>query len=246
MRKPFKNDAESLPGGLRKRYSDGVHWWTRNKQQPSKSIYAVCIQHHRCKVDVSAFKVVGRLGSRVGKMDCGVRDRARKWLVRDETDPKVLRTVFEYARLSHMNLMCDAHWFGIRASSEDEAKSHPDVMFVLSHIAHYHVSHTFRGIYFISNGKGAVKIGRATSSLATRLSALQIGSPDPLTVVAAIAATDALALERRLHKLHAGLLIRGEWFSMSDAQALEIALSHGGREWTADALPEDSWMEVIQ
>lgn len=245
MKKPFTDPSEPLPEGLTNIHCDGVRWWTRNKQPRGKSIYAVCIQYHRKKAAVSALKVIGFLDSKTGKWSRGTREKAMKWVVRDESDPKVFRTVHSYAKLSHMNLSCDAHWFGVRASSPEEAKSHPDVMFVLSHLAHYHVTDAFRGVYFISNSKGAVKIGQTTSSLVTRLTALQIGSPDPLRIVAAIDTEDSLKIERRIHSQHASLLIRGEWFAMTDEMALQIAISNGGRRWCAGEMTADEALEAI-
>lgn len=234
MAKPFMNGEDSLPAGLMLERAHGVFWWTRDGQKKKKKTYAVCIQKLRDKIEISALPVVGFLDRRQ-KSPC-LRMRAMSWLVRSETDARVFRTIFEYAKDSTLGSTCDAHWFAIKADTPDEAKSHPDVRFVLAHIAHYQMTHAFKGIYFISNGQGAIKIGRTGSSLASRVAACQTGSPHELYVVAAIEDGDFAKTERKLHRKYESLHIRGEWFSMDDATAIAIAKSMGGREWTADTL----------
>lgn len=214
--------------------SNGVFWWTRDGQPKKRKTYAVCVQRRRDKLEVSALPIVGHLEARRGGLS--LRLRTMSWLVRSETDRRIFRTVHAYAKDSIMMGTCDAHWFAIRADSAEEAKSHPDVRFVLTHIAHYRMTHAFRGIYFISNGQGAVKIGRTGSSLASRLASCQTGSPHELYVVAAIEDGDFEKTERRLHKQYRHVHLRGEWFAMDHKTAISIAISLGGREWKADTL----------
>lgn len=85
------------------------------------------------------------------------------------------------------------------------------------------------GVYFISNGRGAVKIGKSGSCIQSRFISLQTASPDPLQIVAVIADPSPETLEADLHLRLANKRIRGEWFAMDDAEAVAIAIGHGGR-----------------
>jgi hypothetical protein len=241
MPKPFTTD-EPLPPGLSLTRGDGVFWWTR-RTQPLGKLFAVCIQKHRKDVEVSVFSVVGCLDRRPAKRD-ETRLKAMKMLVRSEQDSRVFRTVYGYARDSTLTGTADAHWIFVRAASADEARDNSDVRFILSRIKHYQMTHAFHGIYFISNGHGAVKIGRTGSSLATRLNACQTGSPHELYIVAAIEHGQLSKLERRLHRENKAVHMRGEWFAMDDSTAIRIALSHGGRRWDADSLFDFTGDEV--
>jgi hypothetical protein len=239
MSKPLMFEDDVLPRGLVLDKSDGVFWWSRRGQPKKRKHFAVCVQSRGDTLEVSALPIVGLLG-RLPSGENRMKILAMRWLVRLETNRKVFKTVFEYAQDSRMRGTCDAHWFRVSADTPDEAKTHPDVLFVLANIRHYRMTHAFRGIYFISNGHGAVKIGRTGSSLATRLSACQTGSPHELYVVAAIEEGDSQKIEKRLHKEHRDLHIRGEWFSMADDTAIRIAESLGGRRWVAASLPANS------
>jgi hypothetical protein len=233
MNKPFTAD-ESLPSGLSLTRSDGVFWWTRKKQANGK-LFAVCIQKHRDDVEVSALPVVGFLDRRPNNMS-DTRASGMSAIVRSEQDRRVFRTVYGYAKESILMGRADSHWIFLRAENQGDAKNHADVRFILSRIRHYQMTHSFHGIYFISNGHGAVKIGQTGSSLATRLNSLRTGSPHELYVVAAIEHGELSKLERRLHRENRSTHMRGEWFAMDDATAIQIALSHGGRKWDADSL----------
>jgi hypothetical protein len=71
-------------------------------------------------------------------------------------------------------------------------------------------------VYFIAAPElRRVKIGYARD-LPRRLSALQVSSPCPLVLVAAVATDDPAGLERKLHKRFAHLRIQGEWFGLTD------------------------------
>lgn len=234
MAKPFSSNAGDLPFGLFLEKSEGVFWWTRNDQPSGKHLYAVCVQRLKDGVAVSAMRVIGYLDAK--RTENRLRLNAMHWLIASENHRKVLRTVHATARDSIRQGTRDAHWFGVRADSPDEAKAHPDVAYVSAHIVHYQMTHAFRGIYFISNGNGAVKIGQTGLSLASRLAACQVGSPHELYVVAAIEDGDFKKTERRLHDQHKAHHIRGEWFSMDDSTAIAVAKSLGGREWVADSL----------
>lgn len=68
-------------------------------------------------------------------------------------------------------------------------------------------------VYFIQcNGSdGPIKIGYARRVRA-RLSAIQTGSPHPMTLLASFPANDGPTVERGLHYRFAALHISGEWF----------------------------------
>jgi hypothetical protein len=75
-------------------------------------------------------------------------------------------------------------------------------------------------IYAISANANLTKIGIAASS-AIRLRALQTASPSALALVyAAYVDGDALVLERRVHKDLQRHRKSGEWFSVSEAEAI--------------------------
>lgn len=75
-------------------------------------------------------------------------------------------------------------------------------------------------VYFIQSGT-RVKIGVATN-VRDRLSGLQIGSPEPLHVLAVIE-NAGLSEERELHAKFARHHIRGEWFSLDGDLAAFVA-----------------------
>jgi hypothetical protein len=195
-------------------------------------MYAVCVQWENANAVVRAVPVVGYLGSRDKRTT--TRLGSMSWLMRTE-DKRVFRTVYDHAKRSSMSSASDTHWFAIKADSELEARRHQDVLFVVSHVSHYQMTHAFRGIYFISNGQGEMKIGRTGSSLATRLAACQTGSPHELYVVAAVEDGDFVKKEKHLHRKYASIHLRGEWFAMNDQTAVQIAKSLGGREWIAES-----------
>lgn len=77
-------------------------------------------------------------------------------------------------------------------------------------------------VYFIE-GAGLIKIGLTSKDTAdavlTRRSALQIGSPVPLTLVAWV--TGGVGLEQWLHQELSEWHVRGEWFR-SEGGVLEL------------------------
>lgn len=67
-------------------------------------------------------------------------------------------------------------------------------------------------VYFISNGRGQVKIGH-TDDPAARLAQLQVASVQPLTIVRL--ADGGAAAERWLHRRFSLQRVRGEWFDFT-------------------------------
>lgn len=121
------------------------------------------------------------------------------------------------------------HWVIVEADSGDDAIAHDDVASVKEYIINPYPN-SFTGVYFASNGNGCVKVGQTTYPLATRIAQIQAGSPYKLYVCAAIHTDDRKAVEKRIHQSLKGRRLHGEWFSMTDAQAIAIAKQHGGRE----------------
>jgi hypothetical protein len=67
-------------------------------------------------------------------------------------------------------------------------------------------------VYFLkAEGLGLIKIGIA-ADVASRLAALQTGSPDNLVLLGVIRSADPRALERHLHEEFGASRVRGEWF----------------------------------
>lgn len=74
-------------------------------------------------------------------------------------------------------------------------------------------------VYFISSGRGLVKIG-TTINLSARLKKLQTGSGPILRVMVCI--DGGSEVEAQYHKRFAESRFRGEWFYMTDAIKAEI------------------------
>jgi hypothetical protein len=89
---------------------------------------------------------------------------------------------------------------------------------------------SFCGVYFASNGNGCVKVGQTTYPLRTRIAQIQAGSPHRLYVCATITTGDRRVIEKQIHKSLAGLRLHGEWFTMTDDEAIAIAKQYGGHQ----------------
>lgn len=76
-------------------------------------------------------------------------------------------------------------------------------------------------LYFIQCATGPIKIGH-TSNTDNRLSNLQMGNPNLLTLLAWVMVDDAPAVEKMLHERYREHWIRGEWFSPAP-EILELA-----------------------
>lgn len=76
-------------------------------------------------------------------------------------------------------------------------------------------------VYVIGNERGEYKIGRAKNAQ-RRLSHLQSGSVDTLTLEVVMESQDTLEAERRLHHAFAQKRISGEWFRLSEEDLQKI------------------------
>lgn len=224
-----------LPPTLQVERSCGAFWWRTTEKPPGRRSYAVCIHHSHNAVSVSVLRIVGFLNGRPSGREG--RLRTMHLLVRDPDDRRVFKTVFDY--VSDLRRGSVPHLFVVRADSEAAAKQHPSVRFVLSTIKHYRMERAFYGIYFISNGHGAIKIGQTGVSLSNRLNSCQVGSPHRLYVVAVVDVGELAKTEKMIHRKYRHLHIRGEWFAMHDDEAVAAAEELGGRRWDRDTLPED-------
>lgn len=105
---------------------------------------------------------------------------------------------------------------------------HEDVVFVAGRIASRYACQDLTGVYFISNGRGAVKIGLSNGHMYDRLKTLQLSNPDDLTLIAVAPSESPEALEHALHCEFSSRLIRNEWFRMDEDEAREAAKKNGG------------------
>jgi len=72
-------------------------------------------------------------------------------------------------------------------------------------------------IYFIRAGKSPrVKVGYTRKSVQSRLSTLQVGTPDSLIVEHSFQVTEPDILESLVHKDLARFRVRGEWFELDE------------------------------
>lgn len=69
-------------------------------------------------------------------------------------------------------------------------------------------------VYFVSPGRGLVKIGR-TINMDARLETLQCGSPERLVLIGTV--PGGAAVEKLFHVAFARCRVGGEWFEMDDA-----------------------------
>jgi len=119
------------------------------------------------------------------------------------------------------------HWVIVKAESAQAAESHEDVLFIEQQLtyAEWH--------------------SRLTSPLKQRLTTIQLGSPSRVYVVAVIASSDLKRLEREIHKTLRHKRLSGEWFSMSDDEAVRLAESLGGAACTVSPFRSLSGSSVI-
>jgi len=73
-------------------------------------------------------------------------------------------------------------------------------------------------VYFIKDSNsGYIKIGRTNGDIEGRLSQLQVGNPNELSVVKTIEC-DSHVMEKQLHEQYAAHHIRGEWFDLKHVE----------------------------
>lgn len=217
----------AAPAGLK--YSRGyrTRFWLRPDSMSFRRLFAVHFMPMPDGIHRNVFSVSGFLGAFAFEWQNPTH--ARKLLVHNSTGKhsrQLLGTLIDES--------C-GEWLLCNQLDGTAAASCSDADYVAQRCLHMQAITGNSGVYFITNGRNAVKIGKSGSCISHRFVSLQIANPDALRVVAAIADPDPSALESRLHAMLDAKRIRGEWFSLTDAEAIEIAVTHGGR--AIDFLP---------
>lgn len=195
--------------------------WCRTTEHSSyRNVYAVFISHTGEDWVIRSHRVVSSLSNGAGFAG---------FLIKSLLRPNSLALISSKGGVVDETVPLRGHWVIVESTSESDAMLHEDVRAIKEHIENP-PSESFCGVYFISNGNGAVKIGQTTTSLRTRLAQLQAASPYKLYVCASITIESRKALERQLHGEFAARRMHGEWFSMTDDEAVAIAERHGGQE----------------
>lgn len=204
----------------RLQYGSWTLWCRKFGYRSYRNVYAVYLSRNGDELEQEVHRVHGTLGN--GSKFAG-------FLIRSQ----VRRNA--YAALS--DAFCSGlkskekrggHWVVVEAASQDDAMQHEDVCEVRDSIMQSDWTQSFCGVYFISNSRGAVKIGNTSASPLQRLAMLRPGSPYPLKLAAVIHTTSHKRLEAQLHSRFAKQRLEGEWFAMTDQEAEQIALEYGG------------------
>jgi len=204
----------------KQQYGYWTLWCRRFGYRSYRNVYAVFIARDGDACHQEAHKVYGTLANGARFHGFLIRSQVRKHCY------AALSDAFSWGLKSKERR--GGHWVIVQAAGPDEALTHNDVCAVRDDVMQDGASNSFCGVYFISNGNGAVKIGQTSSSLTQRVGTLQGGSPYPLRVVALVHTTSQKKLEAELHREHKDRRLAGEWFAMSDAEAVAIAESKGG------------------
>jgi hypothetical protein len=195
------------------------HVWCRSKQYTSyDNVYAVNLGKHGDDCIMRVHKVVGSLAN--GTSFAG-------FLIDSFTVSGAVTTLQHAYNEYHGDLPRLQDWVVVVADSTEDAILHCDVDDVRHDILNPHPA-SFCGVYFVSNGNGCVKVGQTTYPLRTRIAQIQAGSPHRLYACATITSGDRRSIEKEIHKSLADRRLHGEWFCMTDQEAIEIARQHGG------------------
>lgn len=219
MSDPMTNPPHA-PAGLKYNRGYSARFWVRPDMASFKNLFAVHFALVDGVVHVNAFRVRGYLGSFA--FDWGMPDHASKLLIATRTGP--------HSRAMFGQLLADGlgEWLLCNKPDAKAAATCSDAAYVRHRVACEANAYGHAGIYFISNGRGAIKIGLSSKCMQGRHISLQIANPDTLRVVAIVADPDPASLEAEIHASLAGRRIRGEWFAITDAEAVEIAKKNGG------------------
>jgi hypothetical protein len=195
-------------------------WCRSTKYSSYDNVYAVNLGKHGDECLMRVHKVVGTLAN--GNSFAG-------FLIDS------LNVAGAATTLSHAYHECQSDlprlrdWVVVTAESAEDALVHCDVADVRHDILNPHPE-SFCGVYFASNGNGCVKVGQTTYPLKTRIAQIQAGSPHRLYVCATITTGDRRIIEKEIHKSLAGRRLHGEWFTMTDDEAIAIARQYGGHQ----------------
>lgn len=205
---------------MRQQHSGWTLWCRAFGYRSYKNVFAVwlCREGDTCEQQVH--KVYGCLGN--GQYFGG-------FLVRSQVRKHAFAAISDRFSSGFADDRRGGHWVIVKAESEQAAIEHEDVTALRDRLMGDHDHEVFCGVYFISNGNGAVKIGQTASNINGRLGQLQAASPYDLTVCAVIDTKFQRRLEHKIHVANKHRRMRGEWFAMTDEEAVAIAIAHGGR-----------------
>jgi hypothetical protein len=204
----------------RQQYNGWTLWCRQFSYRSYRNVYAVYLWRRDGQCHQEVHRVRGVLGN--GSHFAG-------YLIKSQARKHALAAISDKFSSGLSKQTRGGHWVIVEASSAEAALAHEDTEVIRKDMMRPGVGHVFCGVYFISNGKGAVKIGQTASNISIRLAQLQGASPYRLKVCALIDSSDQKRLERELHKSLKDCRLEGEWFEMTEKQAVEIAVSHGGR-----------------
>ena len=208
----FTSPKLGFPGSFR--------FWYRPSTVSFRNLFAVSVRSELGTVIATAYRVTGYLGQH--DFCWSDPENCLKLLVKTHAH--------RHSRVALEDLVkpLGQEWLICNAPSEKHAISCKDTEFLVSLRASNGTLKGLTGVYFASNGRGSVKIGKSGRCLFARVQQIQIASPDEIKVVAAISTPFADVVERAIHEKHKLSRLRGEWFAMTDEQAIEIAIAHGG------------------
>ncbi|NBW11909.1 MAG: GIY-YIG nuclease family protein [Caulobacteraceae bacterium] len=213
-------EIATAPAGLKFAESLGFRFWIRPQNASFGGMYAVSVRSEPHGIVASAFPVVGYMG-----------DFAFDWSLPEHAMSLVLSVVPGSQSLRMFkDVACKygQDWLLTNATNERAAIDSDDASFMKSWVHGQFRYKGLKGVYFASNGRGSVKIGKTDSCLLSRLRSLQVSSPDELRVVAFVSTPNASQVEAEIHAKHKASRIRGEWFAMTDGEAVASAVNFGG------------------
>lgn len=216
----IQQETRHAPAGLKYAEPYGFRFWVRPDTVRFRRLYAVSVKLQPDSVVTQAFRVVGYIGDFM--FDWFVPDHAMSLVVSVDRKSHSMHTFREIAK------NYGTEWLLSNADNEAAAISSSDADFVRSWAISRDRFRSMQGVYFASNGRGSVKIGKTDVCLLTRLRSLQISSPDELRIAAFIPTPNATQVETMLHAKHKAARIRGEWFAMTNEEAVASAAEFGG------------------
>ena len=193
-------------------------WYRRMDYRSFRRVYAVHVTRNGDRCIMDCHRVRGVLAN---------GDHFHSFLVRSKRQPRWLAAISDKFSSFDDTDKRGGHWVIVEADDDQAAIRHEDVREIAEEIMSDSGA-VFCGVYFISNGVGAVKIGQTTTAIAIRLTQLQSASAYKLKVVAAVMTDKQKKLEAVLHKELRDRRLCGEWFRLTDEEAIAIAASHGG------------------
>jgi hypothetical protein len=217
----IQQETPHAPAGLKYAEPYRFRFWVRPDAVRFDGLYAVGVNLQPNGIITQAFSVVGYMGDFA--FDWFVPDHAMSLVVAVSPKGHSLHTFRDIAS------RYGTEWLLCNAESEAAAVASSDAEFVRSWALSQDRFRSMQGVYFASNGRGSVKIGKTDRCLLTRLRSLQISSPDELRIAAFIPTPNATQVEAMLHAKHRAARIRGEWFAMTDEEAVATAMEFGGK-----------------